>query len=1136
MTEAPPPMALSQADGRAVLTVAGREAGSFLVERLEVEHAGVRASAPAQVRHRRGRLLGATLVADRARVEGRLRALQGSDPEATLVLERGTLGVTAPGGWARAPFVFGPGRSIRVQVEGDGAAVERLRALLSDLLGPPLAGDADTRDPLGAALDQVFVAEGFRLPAASDIRLHVLSIDGDRILLRWAPGPATADDATLEATDPSSTRELAALRDALAAAPAGPDRAELAHRLAAACERQGDEPGAIAALQTCVENAGPGPLIGQAWRRLVELHARRGDPHAAARALIAEADDRRVAASESERAATLVAAAEILRKRLALPGDAGMLLERALALDPTHVEAMEAMEALTLEAGDFSRLADVLEKKLEVAARGPREQRTILERLAEIYETRLERPEQAARARERLAELESSAAPGTEDRSYWRETGAEAEPALRANALIAKARVALGHGDVIGAQTEVDAVLAETPDHAQALALAGEIAFRKQDWARAREIYAALERAPGAPEALSHEQLVQRRAVLAHRSGDLAEAEGLYRELAILTPQHAEARRALAELALARGDTSTAAHRLEELLHMLPAGAAGEAVGLVDLRHRLAAIYAETGEWAGARVCLELVVEQDPGRVPALELLAQTYQKLGMPRESSDVCGRLARLYPDRGQRAAVLFRQAEIRRTQLGDQPGALDAYLRSSDADPKFFPSRRRLVDHFWVEGDLDVVADLAGDLASAPLTIEADADLIARLGMAMAGPRTPAPRFGFAEHPALAAAAARALAEAGDRAAARGLDAIESILDPLLARARFWAGSDGEKALVDALAEMLLADPARPGPALMLGGLATRVRRPVLARAAYSLAAFVEPQGIAAYLLEHLPPAPPARAESLRVGSIVDHPSAAGAARRALTRLAPALLGLAFDQPAPKPVEGSGLPPGRAIELRRIAELLSAPPFVVAPDVERAIKTAQASGDRRRVRLVPSQPAGLLISPSAASLGPAAWSFVAGRAIEALRSGLVTAGLNSADGMARIFVGARAGLGGVPTDDPAAQRVADWLRRPEHELMLGNADARAELLSDVETALAALPDWDAFRRGIRHTCNRVGVLVSGSPVAALEVVAEAEAIGEETPIRDATARAALLRGSAVRELVSFLLDPTFEAALSA
>ncbi len=1158
--DAAPVMAVAQAEGRAVLTVAGREAGPLTVERLEVEHPGASARAPAQLRNRRGQLLGATLVAPRERLERRLRELTagGGNGTATgalhLGLERGALSVTGAGESVRTPLLAGPGRTVRALVEGQGPAADGLRKLLADLLGPPVAGDPPACDPLAAVLDEVFVAEGFRLPSCAEVRLHATQIDGDRLLLRWGRGPATA--ATFETTDPSSARELTGLREALVAAPAGPERADLAQRLAAACEREGDEDGALAALRTCIENATPGPLIGAAWRRLVELHARRGDPHAAARALIASADDQRVTATESERAATLVAAAEILRKRLSLPGDAGMLLERALALDPTHVEGLEAMEALTVDAGDFARLAEVLEKKLEVAAPGPRAQKAILVRLLEIYEQRLARDDGAARTRTRLATLDEGerpaeagppagaappgepsdeAGPGAEpaeraDPTYWRETGAEAEPALRANALVAKARVALAGGELGAALAELEAALSDSPDHAPALALAGEIAFRRQDWARARELYVALERAPGAGDIISHEQLVQRRAALAHRTGDLAQAEALYRELAILSPQNIEARRALAELALARSDTATAALRLEELLRMLPPGAVNEAA---DLRHRLGTIHAEAGEWVAARVYLEMIADHDAGRIPALELLLQAYQKLDQPREAAELCGRLARLYPDRGRRAAILFRQGEIRRTQLADESGALDAYLRSSDADHRFIPSRRRLVDHFWNEGDLDVVADLAGDLAHAALSAEADADLIARLSMALAGPRSSAPpRFPFAEHPALAAAAARALAEAGDRAAARGLDAIEGILDPVLARARFWTGPDGERALADALIAILLADPGRPGPALMLGSLAARIRRPALARSAYALSAFVDPQGVAAYLLEGLPPGQPADPQVLRVGSPVDHPLATGPARRALARLSPALLGLNVNEPAPKPLEGSGLAPARAIELRRIADLLAAPAFVVAPD-EQALRTTQPSGDRRRVRLVPTHPAGLLISPNASSLGPAAWSFVAGRAIEALRSGLVTAGLNNTDGLARIFEGAREGLGGAATQDPAAQRVAEWLRRPDQELILGGPEQRAALLADVEAALQALPDWDAFRRGVRHTCNRIGVLVSGDPVAALQVIAEAETVDDDLPVRDAATRATLLRSPAVHELIAFLLDPVFESA---
>ncbi|HSY41242.1 MAG TPA: tetratricopeptide repeat protein, partial [Polyangia bacterium] len=710
---------------------------------------------------------------------------------------------------------------------------------------------------------------------------------------------------------------------------------------------------------------------------------------------------------------------------------------------------------------------------------------------------------------------------------YWRAAGVESEPVLRANSLVAKARVSLSRAEITAATDDLEQALVAAPQHPGALVLLAEIGYRKQDWHRARELYIALELSPDVAEVVPREQIVQRRAALAQRLGDTAEAEAFYRELAILNPRHVEARRVLAELALARGDTATAALRLEELLRLLPAGASAD---LGDLRHRLGAIYAETGEWNGARYYLELVVDQDPNRLPALELLLQTYQKLALYHEAAEACGRLARLYPDRAHRAAVLYRQAELRRNELHDEPGALDAYLRSSDADPRFVPSRLRLIDHFWAEGDIDVVADLAGDLADVQLSVDTEADLVARLAIAVAGPRSTTPaRFSLAAHPALIQAGVRVLAQAGDRAAARGVDTI----DPFLTRARFWAGAEGERALVAALIELVLADPARPGPAIVLGGLAARTRRLALARAAYSLPAFVQPDGLGAKLLELLPVAESVHPEAVRAGTPVDHPDVAGPVRRALSRLAPALLGLDYDQPAPKPLEGSGLPPARAIELRRIADLLGAPAFVVAPDAEGLRRTPSPQGERRRLRLIPSQPAGLLISPAAVLLGPQAWSFVAGRAIEALRSGLVTAGLTGGDGLARLLEGARAALGGAASDEHRARAVADWLARPEASVTLGSSEARVELLAEVEAALTALPDWQTFRRGTRHTCNRIGLLVCGSPVDALLVVSEGELFGDDDEPPTAAIRGEFLRGESARELVTFMFSPAYETA---
>ncbi len=688
----------------------------------------------------------------------------------------------------------------------------------------------------------------------------------------------------------------------------------------------------------------------------------------------------------------------------------------------------------------------------------------------------------------------------------------------------------LARGEIQEAFGELSAALEAAPKHVGAVALLADLCFRTQDWERARKLYAALEAAPDAADVIARTELVHRSAALALRAGDAAEGEALYRELAILNPQNAEARGALAELARARGDAKTAAERLEEVLRLLPPGAITE---LNEVRQRLGAVYAEVGEWAAARTALELVLTQDPTRAPALETLVDAYEHLGMPEAAAEVCGRLSRLYVQPARRAAALYRQAEILRLRLHNPSAALDAYLRSSDLDPFFVPARLRLVDQFWAAGDLDVVADLANDLRGVALSPTDNGPMVVRLAIAAASTRrdrsAPSP---FASFPTLAVEAARALAEAAERqqqspqrGKARGVDA----LDPMLTRARSWAGS-GEPALFRALTDLTLEDPTRPGPALALGRLAEISNRRALAGAAYALPAFLAPEGIAARHLMSLVPPGLVRTEAVRIGGPVDHPGFGGPARRALARLAPALLGFGTERPAPKPTEGSGLPLARAAELRRIGELLDAPAFVVAPDVVES----ETVDDRRRLRVVLTQPAGLMVAAGASALGEPAWSFIAARALETLRSGLWMAGLAGAEGLARLLEGARAVLRDSQVDEPRARAVADWLRQSEAAIFLGPAEERVETLAAVEAALAALPDWTALTHGAQHTRNRIGLIACANPAAALAMLKA----DDRTPTSagdSPDARRDFLRRAATSDLIRFMFSPTYEAAFS-
>src|SRR5439155_586532 len=125
----------------------------------------------------------------------------------------------------------------------------------------------------------------------------------------------------------------------------------------------------------------------------VEIVARRGDASAAAQALVTWADDLRTGEAERQRAAHLVAAAEIFRDRLGLASDAVVLLERAVSLDPLNNGAFTALEAIATQTQDWARVAEVLERRLEVARVS--DQQALLQRLGALLADLLGRPAEA---------------------------------------------------------------------------------------------------------------------------------------------------------------------------------------------------------------------------------------------------------------------------------------------------------------------------------------------------------------------------------------------------------------------------------------------------------------------------------------------------------------------------------------------------------------------------------------------------------------------------------------------------------------------------------------------------------------------------------------------------------------------
>jgi hypothetical protein len=172
--------------------------------------------------------------------------------------------------------------------------------------------------------------------------------------------------------------------------------------------------------------------------------------------------------------------------------------------------------------------------------------------------------------------------------------------------------------------------------------------------------------------------------------------------------------------------------------------------------------------------------------------------------------------------------------------------------------------------------------------------------------------------------------------------------------------------------------------------------------------------------------------------------------------------------------------------------------------------------------------------MIAAAAAALTDKGWAFVAGRALETLRSGLRTSGLAGAQALTRLLEGARAVLAETESDDPQARAVADWLRTPGSNLLLGPSETRATVRADVEAALEALPDWQSFVRGALHTRNRIGLLACTSPTDALNVLKiEERAVPGRADTDTPEGRQAFLRTAVANELIGFMLSPAYEAA---
>lgn len=201
----------------------------------------------------------------------------------------------------------------------------------------------------------------------------------------------------------------------------------------------------------------------------------------------------------------------------------------------------------------------------------------------------------------------------------------------------------------------------------------------------------------------------------------------------------------------APGDQATLRADIAAAEAQLAATSAEDVTALRALHERLGQLYRDAGRLGDAFRELSTVLADEPSNVAILRALIDVAEADGRWRDAAQLLDRSSQLLVEEGERAALLYRAGELYLVRLGDRDSASDCYLKAVDLDPTHAPTLRRLVDYFWVQGDLESVAEMARALddsgAFAALETSAGTRARAALSAAFEGDLKCAVRLGAA-----------------------------------------------------------------------------------------------------------------------------------------------------------------------------------------------------------------------------------------------------------------------------------------------------------------------------------------------------------------------------------------------------
>ena len=392
------------------------------------------------------------------------------------------------------------------------------------------------------------------------------------------------------------------------------------------------------------------------------------------------------------RARLLYEKGQLLEATLGVGARAREAYAEAHQLDGSDVSVLEAIERCDRHREAWADLAATYDQLANAVAEDPTHRAAVIAERARLYETRLDRPAEAAQLYRTALDVDPSC-PGVlaalvrlaRGQKMWREladalerwAARSTDPAAQATALAEVAKIARGPlGDTDKAIGALERAVALAPDdRAELRALAGLY----RDAGKIDRLAATL--ADLADGASKDEQLAlytELGRIAEDALGDEAQARAWLERAVTLSPAHAPAVAALAALHERRGDWEALALVLAREAH-----ATLDEPRRADLHARVGAILADRldrPDEAEAELgkALGIAPEQDD----AFRALERSFASRQKWRELAELYERRVDRAPDDAHRAAWLFRVAQLYEDHLGDAKAAAHAYRRVAEA----------------------------------------------------------------------------------------------------------------------------------------------------------------------------------------------------------------------------------------------------------------------------------------------------------------------------------------------------------------------------------------------------------------------------------------------------------------------